>query len=88
MAFRVRAFEGIPSGVAGVGVGAYAGFLVDKIAEYIYWKYVPTKPATPIFALDDWIVLLAGLGISAVSKKWEFGLGWLLGHLIGSGWFR
>jgi len=88
MAFKVKVFEKIPSGVAGVGVGAYAGYLTDKVVEYIYINYVPRKPVTPIMALDDWIVLLTGLGISTISKKWEFGLGWLLGHLIGSDMFK
>lgn len=83
--YKVKTLEKIPSGIAGVGAGAFTGFLVDKIAEYIYEKYIPTKLATPIMALDDWIVFITGLGISALSGKWEFGLGWLLGQWVGSG---
>lgn len=88
MAFRFKPLEKIPSGVAGVGLGAFAGFLTDKIAEYIYINYIPTKPTTPIMALDDWIVMTTGIAISALSGKWEFGLGWLLGFWVGSGWLK
>lgn len=78
MAFK----EKIASGIAGVGMGAFAGFFADKIAEYIYTNYVAKKPATPIMNLDDWIVFIAGLAVSALSGKWEFGLGWLLGQWV------
>lgn len=88
MAFRIKVLDKIPSGVAGVGAGMYAGYLVDKIVEYVYIRYVPTKPVTPIMAFDDWVVFLTGLGISAISGKWEFGFGWLLGQLVGSGLFK
>jgi len=78
------------SGLGGFFSGIVVGFIVDKIAEYVYWNFgikdqIPPE-STPIFAIDDWMMVLVSLVL--LFKKPSFGAGFFVGFLVGSSWFR
>jgi len=76
----------VPSGVSGVVMGFAVGFIVDRIVEYIMVNYVSGSvelPSLPIFAVDDWILII--LGLILTFKKPAFGGGFLAGVVLSSG---
>ena len=75
------------TGLAGVAVGFALGFVVDRVVQYVYVNFVPTKPVTPVMALDDWIMVAIGV-LLVFTKREEVGFGWLLGALVSSYWFK
>lgn len=78
----------LPEGIAGFGFGFVVGFMIDRLAEYIYVTAIPDpskRPITPMFAFDDWIVILLGL-LPLIAKKYSFVFGYFLAFLVSSGY--
>ena len=77
--------KNLPQGFAGFCAGFVSGYMLDKLAAYIYLTYVPAdkRPELPIFAPDDWLVF--GLCALVTVKNSTFGMGMFAGALLSSG---
>jgi len=82
---RVASVKELTTGLAGLGTGFLSGFIMDKILLQANINAI--APSTPLFALDDWVHMIITGGCLLLGKP-EFGLGYLLGTLTQSGWFK
>jgi len=82
---RIASIKELTTGLAGLGTGFLGGFIMDKLLLEVNINRI--APTTPLFALDDWVHMII-TGACLLFGKPEFGLGYLLGSLTQSGWFR
>jgi hypothetical protein len=64
--------------------GFIVGYIVDAIAEYIYWNIVPVDYRFSMWTIAGDDLFVFAIGIALLIKKPAFGVGYIVGAAVGS----